>query len=247
MTRLFLVHILEKFMELLCARALRRSLIDYHAANCLSLAGGVRGLWFLSSVPRTFALRRIACLALESYLPGEVARMQAEVHVYSGSNIKGDGNRKLANRIVANKLREEDDTVGRFHWHRPYSNVQGWTGVDGALLKPVTGLATEDMSDVLADLGPLMDVLAENRRKANLPPQAIPPVSHSTDVYGKTRKKLRAFYSRKFGTPAINVLAPTPKGPAASVTVEAPRDCPTEPAADSHHSFFEVGLGGWAC
>ena len=33
-----------------------------------------------------------------------------------------------------------------------YSNVQGWTGVDGALLKPVVPLLTEDLPDLLKDL-----------------------------------------------------------------------------------------------
>eukprot|EP00969_Alexandrium_andersonii_P266898 11795290-Alexandrium_andersonii.AAC.1 len=43
-TRLYLLHMVQKFAEVLNARALRRSLLEYYTANCLALAGGIRGL-----------------------------------------------------------------------------------------------------------------------------------------------------------------------------------------------------------
>ena len=70
MTRLFLLHLVETFHEQFNSRALRRALVDMYVANSLALDGGLRGLWFVSAVPRTEMLRRIVAYALESYLPG---------------------------------------------------------------------------------------------------------------------------------------------------------------------------------
>eukprot|EP00973_Karenia_brevis_P042734 5914372-Karenia_brevis.AAC.1 len=68
--------------------------------------------------------------------------MQAALHPYSGSAVKGDGNAKLAKRIWHVTVDENGQKVRAL-----LSNVHAWTGIDGALLKPVAALATEDLPD----------------------------------------------------------------------------------------------------
>lgn len=110
LTRQYLVHVIEKFFELLNARGVRRSLVEYFTANSLALAGGARGLWFASAVPRPPLSRKLICIALEQYLPPLVQHMAAHTHVYSGSAVKGDGHEGLATRIVECRL---DPITGR--------------------------------------------------------------------------------------------------------------------------------------
>eukprot|EP00973_Karenia_brevis_P056617 7876742-Karenia_brevis.AAC.1 len=126
--------------------------------NSLALAGGIRGLWFMSSVPRAAALRRIVAVALESYLPKLVAEIQKSVHVYSGSAIKHDGHYDIASRIVT----VGKDSSGRWKLTRPFSVIHGFTGIDGALLEPVFPGRTEDWVDIKARLDKLVDAMIEN-------------------------------------------------------------------------------------
>ena len=95
----FLVHLAQKFSEVLNAGAVKRFVLDMYAANCLSLANAEARLAVLTCVPRVCALRSVLRTALASYLPGLVAEIQRSAHVYSGSALKGDGNYKVPQRI----------------------------------------------------------------------------------------------------------------------------------------------------
>ena len=68
----------------------------------------------------------------------------------------------------------------------------------------------------LAGFGAVLHVLVEGHMRirvaAQLPQQAIAPVSHSTDSYGKRYRKLRNFYAQKFREHVTHVVADTPKG-----------------------------------
>ena len=70
----------------------------------------------------------------------------------------------------------------------------------------------------LAGFGAVLHVLVEGHMRirvaAQLPQQAIAPVSHSADSYGKHYRKLRNFYAKKFREHATHVVADTPKGDA---------------------------------
>lgn len=95
----FLVHLAQKFSEVLNAGAVKRFILDMYAANSLSLAHAEVRLAVLACIPRVSALRSVLRTALASYLPRLVAEIQRSAHVYSGSAIKGDGNYKVPQRI----------------------------------------------------------------------------------------------------------------------------------------------------
>lgn len=236
MTRVFVLHMVEMFHAQLNARALRRSLVDMYVANSLALDGGLRGMWFASSVPRPDMLRLLVCRALESYLPVLIQHMAAGVQVYSGSAVKGDGNFKLAAKIGVSR---RDAATGRLRVERPFSVVLGWTGVDGALLKVIKAKKTEDWPDLKDDLDELHDEMKLNRERAALATQDVPPVSHSTDTYAKHRLKLRSYYKQKYGQRILGVLAPTPKADAWNVSLGDPY-CPTIVTGEPKHYQYKL-------
>lgn len=236
-TRSFLLWATELFASTLNSRALRRSIIDYFTTNCLALAGGVRGLWFISAVPRPNMLRHMLCLALESYLPGLVTYMKKSIHVFSGSARKYDGNYKMAARVA---IVGRDAETRRWRLTRPYTVLHGFNGIDGALLTPVTLGRAEAWADIKAELEKLEDEVEANRIEAGLPMQAIPPVSHSTDTYGKHRLKLHRLYQQKYCHLNMSVCAPTPRSNAiGAVTTEGDSGvCPTVITGEPCHEVI---------
>ncbi|CAK0840273.1 unnamed protein product [Prorocentrum cordatum] len=220
----FLVMVLQKFMEVLNLRAVRRSLFEYHSNNALALVGGARSLWFVEAIPGNRVLRHCICLALESYLPDEVARMQRGVHVHSGAAVKGDGKRGRRSTATA---------------RRPFT-------------KPVVALETEDWPDLKAPrvdlpwaiyqagLGGLLDLTAANRSSAGLPPRAVAPASHSTDVYERHRKLLRSLRHSKFPPLRFQVHGDTPKGQARACSLAAAHGPGAVVTGEPVHSLFEV-------
>lgn len=96
-----LVHLAQKFSEVVNAAAVKRWLLDLYAANAVALGYSEQHLLgALCCLPRLRALRGALRRALASYLPNLVLHIQRSAHVYSGAAIKGDGNFKLAARII---------------------------------------------------------------------------------------------------------------------------------------------------
>eukprot|EP00959_Pyramimonas_sp_CCMP1952_P120643 2522493-Pyramimonas_sp.AAC.1 len=82
--------------------------------------------------------------------------------------------------------------------------------------------------------------MAANRSSAGLPPQAVAPASHSTDVYGKHRKLLRSLYHSKFPPMRFQVHADTPKGQARACSLAASHGPGVVVTREPMHCVFEV-------
>jgi hypothetical protein len=187
----------------------------------------------MAAVPTCRMLRHMLCLALESYLPSLVAYIERSIHVYSGSARKYAGHFKLASRVA---IVGRDSDAGRWQMIHPFSMLRGFVGVDGALLTPVALGRAEDWPGIEGELDALEDEVLTNRVAAGLHLQAIPPVSHSTDTYGKHALKLRRFYSHKYRAYQVHVSAPTPRANAElAVTSASPQVCPTVITGEPQH------------
>ncbi|CAK0899611.1 unnamed protein product, partial [Prorocentrum cordatum] len=210
--RPFLMMVLQKFMEALNLRAVRRSLLfEFYTNNALALVGGARSFWFLE-----------------------------DIHVHSGAAVKGDGNEKLATIIQDTQTVDGDGAPRRPRRARPFTNVHAWTGIDGALLKPAVAMKTGDWPDLKADMGYLLDAMAANRSSAGLPPQAMARASHSTDACEKHRKLLQSLYQSKFPSLRFRAHPETPKGKARECSAAAAQGPGAVVTGEPAHCFFEV-------
>ena len=144
---------------------------------------------------------------------------------------------ELARRIVVTRTCER---AGRKIWTHPYTVLRGFTGIDGALLQPVSPGVAESWAGIEATRHALVDDLMRNRLAAQLPRQAIAPVSHSADSYGKHYRKLRNFYAKKFLGHVAHAMADTPKGDARMVHTPGFAESPTEPAGDPMHDLLAL-------
>ena len=211
--------------------------MNFYAANSLALAGGVRGLWFFTSVPRAAALSRILCMALEKYLRQAIPYIKKSVHVYSGGGIKYDGHYDIATRTgVPGKDTASDKWIIVY----PYSVLNGWVALDGALLTWVTAGRTEDWPDIEPVLDVLIDEITANRAEAGLPLPAQVPSSHSVDTYGQHRLLLEQFYERKRRASSLRAITHTPKGDAIAVAIPDHPCCDTEITGEPMHDCFAL-------
>ena len=162
-------------------------------------------------------------MAPRNYVTSLVAEMDKAVHVYSGSAAKADGNQKIARHIcVVGK-----DCDGRWRLTRLYSVTLVWTGLDDALLQPFDTRECKDRLDIESDEDLLTNNIMTNRAATVMCLQFLPPVSHSTDSYGKHWLKLQSFHGRKCRRSALAVRSATPKGDAQHADLAAGPVCLT--------------------
>ena len=102
----------------------------------------------------------------------------------------------------------------------------------------------EDWEGIKSALDPLVDELLLHRTNAGLPLEAVPPLGHSTDTYGKHRLKLQTFYRNKFAHfQQSRVVAVSPKGDAFAIqraATAASDDWPTVITGDPMHDLFAL-------
>ena len=205
MTKQFLLHLVQLFHERLCLRQTRRALVEQYCAGAAGLRAAGRVLSYLRAIPTAPGLKQILLTALEGYLAEATRHMQKHINVYSGAVIRGDGNYEQARKVAV------EGDGGR---DRPYTVLLAWVTVDGALYQPPTLSRSEDVKDVLQDLGPLVGSFKQDRLEAGLSLVDSAPAVHATDVYGGQRLQLNAFYRRMYPELDADAAAgaPTPKG-----------------------------------
>ena len=117
-------------------------------------------------------------MCIAKLFPPVVRATKAAVHAYSGSAVRGEGNYKIAERIVSRQGAQRA---------RPYTCVVAWVGLDGALLCPPAAHLGEAWADFESTLTPLLREIQEKRRLAGISSERVPPALHATDTYGKHR------------------------------------------------------------
>lgn len=108
------------------------------------------------------------------------------------------------------------------------------------MLKPVVAKEKEDWPTLDQDLDVLNDQMKVNRTLGGLTLQEIPPVSHSTDLYGRHRSKLNRFYIRKYAGSIPSVRACAPKADATGVSLSSRSMSPTTITGEPAHKSFEL-------
>ena len=81
---------------------------------------------------------------------------------------------------------------------RPWNVLLGWCSLDGALLDVPTPATGEAIEDILCDLDHIVDDIKADRLSYGLSVDEAAPVCHTTDLYGRHKKELGAFYRSKF-------------------------------------------------
>ena len=193
-TRDFLLFSVELFND---ARALRRCVMHNHTAKQL---GNGRS----SAGPLVHGLGPQSARAPPQ--PGACLRAVQAIHLFCGSAIKHDGNWKLAQLISVISACER---TGNKKYTHPYTVLHGFTGLDGASLCPVSPGLAEMWKDIEEKLDALVDEMMTNRLAANLPQEAIAPVCHCRDTYGKHRYTIRSFHARDTHAHITRVAAHT--------------------------------------
>ena len=122
---------------------------------------------------------------------------------------------------------------------RPFSVVMGLCGVDGALLKVVSPFKTEHWGDLSLSLRELNEEMRLHRERAGLSPAEVPPVGHSTDVYGLHKFKVEGLYTNLYGRTALQVEPVTPKGDPLCAFLKDPF-CPTIPTGEPCHYQYKL-------
>ena len=100
MTRRFLLYLIRTFFDLLSVRGCRRNLVSHYSNTALAMRGPNAALYCISEVPRNHLLRAVLLRGWGDFLRGKVRRLRSMVNVYSGSVIRGDGQWKIARRVV---------------------------------------------------------------------------------------------------------------------------------------------------
>ncbi|CAK0818443.1 unnamed protein product [Prorocentrum cordatum] len=205
MTKQFLLHLVQLFHDRLCLRQTRRALVEQYCAGAAGLRAAGRVLSYLRAIPTAPGLEQILLTALEGYLAEATRHMQKRINVHSGAVIRGDGNYEQARKVAV------EGDGGR---DRPCTVLLAWVTVDGALYQPPTLSRSEDVKDVLQDLGPLVGSFKQDRLEAGLSLVDSAPAVHATDVYGRQRLQLNAFYRRMYPELDADAAAgaPTPRG-----------------------------------
>ncbi|CAK0821586.1 unnamed protein product [Prorocentrum cordatum] len=232
MTKQFLLHLVQLFHDRLCLRQTRRALVEQCCAGAAGLRAAGRVLSYLRAIPTAPGLKQILLTALEGFLAEATRHMQKHINVYSGAVIRGDGNYVQARKVAA------EGDGGR---DRPRTVLLAWVTVDGALYQPPTLSRSEDVKDALQDLGPLAGSFKQDRLEAGLSLVDSAPAVHATDVYGRQRLQLNAFYRRMY--PGLDADAaagaPTPRGDATGARTRF-AGSPTTVTGDPLHDTLAV-------
>ncbi|MCP4241119.1 MAG: hypothetical protein GY772_11210, partial [bacterium] len=209
---------------------MRRSLGELYMTNLWAARRSEEEIApLLRALPNPFTLQVMASLALRRFLPEVVRGVQAAVHAYSGSAVRGDGNYKIAKRLRA--------PTGS----RPYTCIIAWVGLDGALLRPPAAHRGEAWPDLTASLEPLLQDLRRNRLAAGILADMAPPAFHATDSYNKHRRLLSGMYASVFAGWSLCANASTPKGEASGwLAPAAGGQCPTLIVGDPQHDLFAL-------
>ena len=206
-------------------------MVEYYSSNSLMASAALA--YSMASVPRSRVIRQIVSKAFKFFLSDVVKIIQKRMLVYAGQGIRGDGHYDIATRI-GDKSTEGNYSV------RPYTVLLAWCGVDGCLLKPVKPSATEDWEDLAADLDGLLDKLRAARMSSGMHAIEGAPVFHSTDVYGKHRLLIEAFYKQKWPETSILVDSLTPKGDALSAELLSEGSQPTMAVGEPFHDVIAL-------
>ncbi|CAK0831430.1 unnamed protein product [Prorocentrum cordatum] len=232
MTKQFLLHLVQLFHDRLCLRQTRRALVEQCCAGAAGLRAAGRVLSYLRAIPTAPGLKQISLTALEGYLAEATRHMLKRINVYSGAVIRGDGNYEQARKVAV-----EGDS-GR---DRPCTVLLAWVTVGGALYQPPTLSRSEDVKDALQDLGPLVGSFKQDRLEAGLSLVDSAPAVHATDVYGRQRLQLNAFYRRMYPELDADAAAgaPTPRGDATGARTRF-AGSPTTVTGDPLHDTLAV-------
>ena len=100
------------------------------------------------------------------------------VNVYSGSVIRGDGQWKIARRVV-----ERSSSGPGGPRSRPWNVLLAWVGIDGALLDVPRLSKSESIEDCLKDLDRVVTDLKRDRLAAGLSVAEAAPVAHAPELH----------------------------------------------------------------
>ena len=233
MARRCVLYLIRTFYDLLNLRGCRRNLASLYSNTAWAMRGPAAALYYMLEVPRNRMLRSVLLHGLGNFLREKVRRLRAMVNVYSGSVIRGDGQWKIARRVV------ERRSGGRRGPHtRPWNVLLAWVGIDGALLDVPRLSKSECIEDCLKDLDRVVTDLRRDRLEAGLSISEACPVAHATDSYGKHRLQYRAFYKRKFPEISWSVDSNSARGDATGAHRVHFDNRWTVPTGDPGHDTF---------
>ena len=147
MTRRFLLYLIRAFFDLLSLRGCRRNLVSHYSTTVLPTRGPHAAVYCISEVPRNGPLRAVLLRVLGDWWREKVRRLRSLVNVYSGSVIRGDGQWKIARRVVE---RSSSGSCGPRT--RPWNVLLAWVGIDGAILDVPRLSKSESIEDCLKDI-----------------------------------------------------------------------------------------------
>ena len=222
-TPLFLMHLLQLFYEECNVRACRRRLAELFACNytallvrdALQASEASRGdhSWVFRSLPPPASLSSMLVVGLWHFVKNRVHNVRRRQLIYNSKGIRGDGNYKMAKRIVLRVWPRRT---------RPFTVILAWCGLDGSLLQPMKAYARECWPLIARDLEAMLRDIQLFGLSAGLPLMDTLPVFHATDSYQKHRFKIKKSYVRIWDVARVHVLAPTPRADAAGMAVLPP-------------------------
>lgn len=129
-------------------------------------------------------------------------------------------------------------------WVRRHKAAFAWCGADGSLLKPISLATSESMPEIERDFTPWVRRMQQVRQEHGLSAAETVPVFHSTDSYGKHRKKLTSLYVRLFKALRVTSAHTTPKASASGTRLlgdfQSPVAAMVTVTADPQHDLFAL-------
>jgi hypothetical protein len=247
-TPVFLLHTIQLLYEECNVRAVRRRLADLYSANALAdalresnpAAQSGSLVFSLQAIPHAGPLKKLILHFFHNFVQARVQIATDLQLIFNGQGLRGDGNYNISTRVA-------EYTDGR--WVRgKWTEVLAWCGLDGSLLKPMALAASEKMTDIIADLQPMLERMQKVRMHAGLTLEQTVPVFHATDSYGKHRIQLMTFYKDVFKEVRLEATFATPRSNADGVAVRSDAESPVphllKITGDPQHDVYKVRM--WA-